>query len=205
MNPRLWLAYALLEVGLSLTPGPAVFTVIAQAVRHGARKSLWGNLGILCANLTYFALSAAGVGAFLAASPALYLLLRWGGIGYLAFTAIRLLAARPASAADVRAADGAPRALFLQGFATHLGNPKAIVFYVSFLAPFLDPAARWPVAGQIAAYAATTAAIEVPILAGYGLAAARGTRILPAGRLGLWQDRIAGGALLVVAAWLALR
>lgn len=205
VNPRLWLAYAVLEVGLSLTPGPAVFTVIAQAVRHGARKSIYGNLGILAANLTYFALSAAGVGAFLAASPRLYLVLRWGGIGYLAFTAVRLLSARAGGLGAVRAADAAPRALFLQGFATHLGNPKAIVFYVSFLAPFLDPTARWPVAGQIATYAATTATIEVPILVGYGLAAAHGTRLLPAGRIGLWQDRIAGGVLLLVCAWLALR
>jgi homoserine/homoserine lactone efflux protein len=205
VNPRLWLAYAILEVGLSLTPGPAVFTVIAQAVRHGARRSLYGNLGILSANLLYFALSALGVGAFLAASPRLYLVLRWGGIGYLAFTALRLLASHAGSLGAVRAADGTPRALFLQGFATHLGNPKAIVFYVSFLAPFLDTAAPWRPAAQIAAYAATTAAIEVPILVGYGVAAAQGTRLLPAGRLGLWQDRVAGGALLLVAAWLALR
>jgi homoserine/homoserine lactone efflux protein len=205
VNPRLWLAYALLEIGLSATPGPAVLTVIAQAVRHGARKSLWGNAGILCANLLYFGLSAAGVGAFLAASPRLYLVLRWAGIGYLAFTAVRLLAARPEEARAPRSAAGAPRALFLQGFATHMGNPKAIVFYVSFLAPFLDPAARWPAAAQLAGYAATTAAIEVPILALYGVAAARGSRFLPAGRVGLRQDRIAGAALLAVAAWLALR
>ncbi len=205
MNPRLWLAYALLEAGLSLTPGPAVFTVVAQGIRHGARRSLWGNLGILAANLAWFALSALGVGAVLAASPRLYLALRWGGIGYLGLTAVRLLASRAGQLAPVRSTDGARRALFLQGFATHLGNPKAIVFYVSFLAPFLDPAARWTIPAQVGAYAATTGAIEVPILAGYGVAAARGSRLLPAGRLGLWQDRIAGGALLVVAAWLALR
>ncbi len=58
---------------------------------------------------------------------------------------------------------------------------------------------------QIAAYAPTTAAIEVPILALYGLAAAHGTRVLPAGRVGPWQDRVAGGALPAVATWLALR
>jgi threonine/homoserine/homoserine lactone efflux protein len=50
-----------------------------------------------------------------------------------------------------------------------------------------------------------TATIEVPILAAYGLAAARGSRLLPAGRLGPWRERIAGGALLFVAGWLALR
>lgn len=174
-------------------------------MRHGWRKSFFGNLGITSGNLLYFALSAVGVGAFIAASPALYGTLRWGGIAYLAYTAARMLLARPSTSKRIEVADGRPRALYVQALATQLSNPKTIVFFVSFLAPFLDPAASWPIPAQIAIYAATTAALETPILFAYGVAASHGSRMLPEGKVGVWQDRIAGGALLTAAAWLALR
>lgn len=205
MNPELWLAYALLEIGLSFTPGPAVFTVIAQAVRHGWRRSFFGNAGILTGNLLFFALSALGVGAFLAASPRLHAVLRYAGIGYLALTAVKLLLARAGALGVVRVGGAGARELFAQGLATQLSNPKAIVFFVSFLAPFLDPAAPWPIPAQLVTYALTTAVLETPILLLYGVAAARGSALLPSGAVGLWQDRIAGACLLVAAAWLALR
>jgi len=205
VNPSLWLAYTVLEVGLSCTPGPAVFTVVSQGVRHGWRRSLWGALGICAANLVFFGLSALGVGAFIAASPRLHAFLRWGGIGYLALTALRLLLARQTALALVRSAEGRPAALFAQAVATQLSNPKAIVFFVSFLAPFLDTAAPWSIPAQIAVYAATTVVVELPILALYGLLAAHGGRYLPAGRQGQWQDRIAGACLLLASVWLAWR
>jgi homoserine/homoserine lactone efflux protein len=205
MNHRLWLAYTILEIGLCFTPGPAVLTVVSQAVRHGWRSSLWGALGISFANLIYFALSALGVGALVAASPRLYALVRWGGIAYLAYAAVRLGLSRPGSLGRIRSAEGRPGALFAQAVATQLSSPGAIAFFVSFIAPFLDLAAPWPVWAQMSVYAATTTATEIPVLAFYGFLAARGSSLLPDGRVGLLQDRIAGACLLAAAAWLALR
>jgi len=202
---RLWLAYALLDFWLCLTPGPAVMTVIGQGVRHGWRRAAFGAAGVSSANLLFFGLSALGVGAFLATSPRLYLALRWGGIGYLAYSAMRLLAARAGALAEVRAAEGQPGPLFRQGLAVQFSNPKAIVFFVSILAPFLDPSAAWSIPAQVGVLALTTTLTEFPILVGYAGAASRGSRLLPAGRLGQWQDRIAGACLLLVACWLALR
>jgi threonine/homoserine/homoserine lactone efflux protein len=205
MNLRLWLAYTVLEIGLCFTPGPAVFTVVSQSLRNGWRRSGFGALGIAAGNLFYFALSALGLGAFIATSPRVYAVLRWGGIAYLAYCAVRLLASRAGALGQVVSAEGRPAALFAQGLATQLSNPKAIVFFASFLAPFLDPGAAWSIPAQLAVFAVTTTASELPILLFYGWAASRGGALLPAGELGRWQDRIAGACLLVVAAWLGLR
>jgi len=205
VNLQLWLAYAVLDALLAATPGPAVVTVVSQGVRHGWRRAALGAAGISAANLLYFALSAAGVGAFIAASPRLLLTLRWGGIGYLAFTAVRLLLASSTALARVRVPDGRPRALFAQAAATQLGNPKAIIFFSSILTPFVDLGAAWPVPVQMAVFATTTTLTEFPLLVAYAWAASRGSRLLPQGRLGLWQDRVAGTCLLVVATWLGLR
>ncbi|MFT3915206.1 MAG: LysE family translocator [Anaeromyxobacteraceae bacterium] len=214
MNPSLWLGFLVLEVTLSLTPGPAVLTVASQGVRHGWRRAGYGALGIGVANLVYFGLSAAGLGAFLAASPRLLLALRACGLLYLAWTAVKLLGASagtfalsPSTGSSTvpRSEDRRARALFAQAVATQLSNPKAILFFAAFLAPFLDPAAPWPVAGQIGVYALTTFVTETPILVGYALAAERGSRWLPEGARGQWQDRIAGACLLCAVAWLGLR
>lgn len=205
MNPSLWLGFLALEVTLSLTPGPAVLTVASQGVRHGWRRAVYGALGIGAANLAYFGLSALGLGAFLAASPRLLLALRWGGLAYLAWTAVKLLRASAATFTLVRTEDRRARALFAQAVATQLSNPKAILFFAAFLAPFLDASAPWPIPAQVGVYAFTTFATETPILIGYAVAAERGSRWLPEGERGMWQDRIAGACLLGAVAWLALR
>jgi homoserine/homoserine lactone efflux protein len=205
MNLHLLIAYAVLEFWLCLTPGPAVLTVAGQGARHGWRMTAWGAAGICAANLVYFALSALGLGAFLAASPALFAVLRWGGIGYLAWSGVRLLAAKEGIGVAVRQVEGRPRALFMQAVSTQLGNPKAIIFFSSILAPFLDPHASWPIPAQLAVYALVTEVTEFPLLVLFAAAAARGSQLLPVGRAGLWQDRIAGASLVAVAGWLTLR
>jgi threonine/homoserine/homoserine lactone efflux protein len=205
MNHQLLVAYLVLEFWLCLTPGPAVLTVAGQGARHGWRMAAWGAAGICAANLVYFALSALGLGAFVAASPTTFAVLRWCGVGYLAWSGLRLLAAKETVGRAVRDVEGRPGALFLQAVSTQLGNPKAIIFFTSILAPFIDLQAPWPVPAQLAVYAVATEVTEFPILVLFAAAAARGSRLLPVGRAGLWQDRIAGLSLLGVATWLTLR
>jgi homoserine/homoserine lactone efflux protein len=202
MSFSLWLKYTILEIVLSLSPGPAVFTVIAQGIKHGGRKSIFGNLGICTGNGIYFLLSALGIGAMIAARPAIYQTLRWGGIAYLLYIAVRLLLARAESASSIRSAEGRPGALYRQAVITQLSNPKTIIFFVALLAPFIDPKKNVP--WQIFLYACTTMALEFPILLMYGYGAAHGSKLLPEGKVGLWQDRIAGLCLATAAAFLAL-
>jgi homoserine/homoserine lactone efflux protein len=202
MSLTLWLQYVVLEILLSLCPGPAVFTVIAQGIKHGGRKSIFGNLGICTGNGIYFLLSALGLGAMIAARPAIYLSLRWGGIAYLLYTAVRLLLAHAESASGIRAAEGRPGALYRQAVITQLSNPKTIIFFVALLAPFIDPKRNVP--WQIFILACTTMVFEFPILLMYGYGAAHGSKLLPEGKVGLWQDRIAGICLATAAVFLAL-
>lgn len=204
MNVELFAAYAVLSVVLALTPGPAVLTVFAQGLRHGWRRSVFGTLGVLACNAAYFVLSALGVSAFIAASPRLFAVLKWGGIAFLAWTAVRTLLAKPREDQSVVDRGGRPRALFLQSLVTQLANPWTIFFFASFLAPFVDPHAPWPPAAQVAVYAITGLVLEMPILVGYGIAGAQGARLLGS-RAMAWEGRIAGVCLLAAAVWLALR
>lgn len=194
-----WL-YVATEAALSLSPGPAVLLVIAYALSRGARLALSAALGILTANVLYFALSAAGVGAALAAAPLVFTLLRWAGACYLVFIGIGALLGRPSpltlSTANARAPR--PAAIFAHGFALQLANPKTLIFFVAILPQFVDP--RLPAGAQMLWLAAGSVVPEFFILAGYALLAARAGRLATDARFARRIERVAGALLLVVAA-----
>src|SRR5690242_19986356 len=141
MTPATWWLFASMEFVMCLTPGPAVLYVISSGLRAGARRSLFSNLGILAANAVYFALSATGVGALLAANYNLFLAIKWIGAAYLMIIGLRAIFGK---SEIVKAAAEKPQAvaglrLFRDGFILQASNPKAIVFFSALLPQFLAP------------------------------------------------------------------
>jgi len=192
-----WL-YVLTETALSLSPGPAVMLVIAYGLSQGARRSLPATLGILAANGFYFALSATGLGAALAASPPFFVAVKWIGAAYLVSLGLRALFGRPSPITVSRPPDAAQsmRAVFGSGLTLQLGNPKTLIFFVAILPQFVDP--RLPIGAQMLWLAAGSVLPEFLILLGYGYLASRLTPIATDPRYARWTDR--GAGLLVLAA-----
>jgi threonine/homoserine/homoserine lactone efflux protein len=194
-----WL-YVATEAALSLSPGPAVMLVIAYGLAQGARRSVWASLGILSANGLYFALSATGLGALLAASETFFQAIKWAGAAYLVYLGLSALLGRPSPITVSRpAARGvSPRAIYLSGLTLQLANPKTLVFFAAILPQFVDP--RLPIGAQMAWLAAGSVIPEFFILAGYGFAASRAARLATDPRFGRITDRVAGLLVLGAAA-----
>jgi threonine/homoserine/homoserine lactone efflux protein len=142
-----------------LTPGPAVLFVLSLSLTAGARAASRGIGGILTANAAYFALAATGVGAVLLASWNLFVVLKWLGAAYLAWTGLRMLLARPrhapAASEELETSSRVERP-FLAGLVTQGANPSAIAFFVALLPQFVDPGA--PIARQMAILGVTCSA-----------------------------------------------
>jgi homoserine/homoserine lactone efflux protein len=193
---RTWALFALTETALCFTPGVAVLYVIGSALRHGARASVASNLGILAGNAIYFALSAAGLGALLLASHALFSAVRWAGAAYLVVLGAQALLRR-GSVADpepVAAAEPPSRGrLFGRGVALQLANPKTLLFFVALLPQFIDP--RDSLAAQVGVLGASSVAIEFCVLAFYGWAAGAAADRLQSLRWRRRLDVISGGFL----------
>jgi threonine/homoserine/homoserine lactone efflux protein len=191
------LFFAAMELVLCLTPGPAVLTVVSQAVQKGFRRSMGGAAGILTGNTIYFALSAAGLGALLVASRTVFEVIKYCGAGYLVLLGVKMVFVAPPPQTD-----GAPRETgrpFLEGLVVQLANPKAIVFFTALLPQFIDP--HGPVTLQFAVLGLVSILIELPVLAMYALVADRG-RVVYA-RHSRVIERIAGGCLVAAGAKLA--
>jgi homoserine/homoserine lactone efflux protein len=205
MRLDLWLVFLVTETVLSLTPGPAVLLIIAEALRSGTRAALWSIVGILAGNTVYFVLSATTLGALLLASYDLFFLIKWVGAAYLVFLGLRALFA-PGPDVTVAVVEGQPgrRALgaFGTGFVTQISNPKAIVFFASILPQFIDT--REPLAPQVAILALTSVVAEFFVLAGYGLVAGRGAQLARDPRYARLTTRISGTVLVMAGCGLAL-
>ena len=91
MTLKTWLLFLVMETALSLSPGPAVFYVVAQGVRGGLRRTLPAAAGILSANAIYFALSATSLGALIATSGRFFVIAKWLGAAYLIYLGIKSL------------------------------------------------------------------------------------------------------------------
>jgi homoserine/homoserine lactone efflux protein len=206
MNLSIWLAFFITATVAAFVPGPAVLYVVGQGMRHGARKALAANLGILSGNAIWFAASAIGLAALVAVAAPVFNAIRWLGVVYLAW--LGLCAWRDAlrGSGDMhRIAASVPGTLRMwrQGVLLQLANPKAILFFTALLPQFVDT--THAIAPQIGILAATSISSELVVLVFYGWLAARGGALLVARpRLARATDAAAGTCLIGAGIGLAL-
>ena len=206
MNFSIWLAFFITATAASFVPGPAVLYVVGQGMRHGARKAIAANLGILSGNAIWFAASAIGLASLVAFAAPAFNAIRWLGVLYLLWLGISAWRdALRRTDATQRIAPSVPGAfrMWRQGVLLQLANPKAILFFTALLPQFVDPARA--IAPQILVLAATSIVCEFFVLAGYAWLAARGGALLIARpRLARATDAAAGSCLIGAGIGLAL-
>ncbi|WP_184708556.1 LysE family translocator [Rhizobium lusitanum] len=196
------LLFASTVLPLICTPGPDMLFVASQAMSGGAGAGLRSTAGICTGYLVHSTLAALGVAAIIAASPGLFMLLRWLGIAYLAYLAARLLissmkAGTSAPARAVAAADALRR-----GFLTAVLNPKGMMIYFAILPQFISHA------GNIALQAALLSAVFIGLCGVFYaclslVLTSFSSRTVVSDRRRRWIEGIAGGLLLIAAGRLA--
>jgi homoserine/homoserine lactone efflux protein len=191
---ELWLAFVATEGLLCVTPGPAVLMVIAQGLRRGVPAGLSATLGILAGNTFYFALSATSLGALIAASYEMFLVVKWVGAAYLIWLGIAMFRGRSSPLSVDPARPARLLRVFAYGVALQLANPKALLFFVALLPQFIDPAQR--VMPQIVILGVTSVVLEFLALLAYSVAASRCSVVVMRSRFARMTDRVAGSCLI---------
>lgn len=137
------LAFALISLGMVLTPGPNMVYLISRSIAQGPAAGLISLAGVALGFVFYMVCAALGITALVIAVPYAYDALRLAGAAYLlylAWQAVKPGGRSPFQVLQVRdlPKDG-PRKLFLMGLLTNLLNPKAAVLYLSLLPQFISP------------------------------------------------------------------
>jgi RhtB (resistance to homoserine/threonine) family protein len=126
-----------------LAPGPDILYVLSRSMSGGRRVGLVSALGISFGEIAHTVLAVLGLAAILQASIAAFLVMKWLGAVYLIYLGFRTLCERN----EIAFQHPNPARLwtvFRQGLLTNLFNPKAILFYVTFLPQFVNPAREHP-------------------------------------------------------------
>ena len=134
------LTFALVALGMVLTPGPNMVYLISRSISQGRRAGLISLGGVALGFVFYMLCAAFGITALVMAVPYAYDALRISGAVYLLYLAWQ--AVKPGGRSPFQLRDlpvDGPARLFGMGFLTNLLNPKIAVMYLSLLPQFIDP------------------------------------------------------------------
>lgn len=192
MSFDLWLTYIAAFAILSIIPGPSVLLVVGQALTRGTTAAFMCILGNLLAGVVLMVLSLMGVGAILAASITLFVMLKWAGVFYMAYLGYCQIkdARNPDAIEQPALAKNSLKAGFLAGIL----NPKSIIFYMAFLTQFMDPNGDQLL--QFAVMICTSTVVITLVLTGYVLMAARARKAFQSGKARKAFGYTGGGFLL---------
>lgn len=139
MSLEIWIAFAIAAEIILIIPGPTIILVVSQAIAHGRSSVIPLVAGVLAGDFTAMTLSLLGLGAVLAASATLFVILKWIGALYLIYLGIKLWRTAPENGTVPGAArDVSPGALFKGAYIVTALNPKSIAFFVAFLPQFIN-------------------------------------------------------------------
>jgi threonine/homoserine/homoserine lactone efflux protein len=151
--------------------------------------------GVTLGDFTAMTLSLLGLGAVLAASAALFTILKWIGALYLIYLGIKLWRRDP-NQQDLQSLPAAvsSRRLFASAYVVTALNPKSIVFFVAFLPQFVNH--RAPIVFQLIALGVTFLILAALNASMYGLFAGRMRDVLKKKAARRWFNRCGGSALI---------
>ncbi len=173
-----WLAFFVACWVISLSPGAGAIASMSSGLQYGFWRGYWNAIGLQFALALQIAVVAAGVGAVLATSALAFSLIKWFGVAYLLWLALKQWQAVPSMLDDSAAPRpiGRPLTLMLRGFVVNASNPKAIVFILAVLPQFLDP--QRDLVLQYLHMGVTMVAVDLIVMAGYTGLASRVLRLL---------------------------
>jgi len=188
---------------MSFTPGPNTTMSTALAANHGLRRT-WHFIVAVPTGWTLMMVACGlGLGALVLAMPALNLVVRTLGIGYLLWMAWRLAGARTLAQAD----GSRLNVTFWQGVAMQFVNIKAWMLALALAAGWVTSAAGHPSSNPLQRLAIVCGVMALFALASnltYALVGSLLRQWLAANARLLWFNRAMALLLVATAVWMAL-
>jgi len=178
MELHTWLGFLAACWIISLSPGAGAIASMSCGLQYGFARGYWNALGLQLGLILQIIIIAAGLGAVLATSATAFTLIKWFGVFYLVYLAVKQWRALPMDiSADVAVRPlGNPLSLVLKGFLVNVSNPKALVFMLAVLPQFINP--QEPLLAQYGTITATMVTVDLLVMAGYTGLASKVLRLL---------------------------
>ncbi|MFL1499839.1 LysE family transporter [Pseudomonas sp. O64] len=198
-----WLAFFVASWIISLSPGAGAIASMSSGLQYGFLRGYWNAIGLQLGLAMQIAVVAGGLGAILAASSTAFYAIKWFGVGYLVYLAIKQWRALPMDMSEDAAIRpiGKPMAMMFRGFLVNASNPKALVFMLAVLPQFVNPQA--PLLIQYLILGATMISVDMIVMAGYTGLASKVLRMLRTPKQQKRMNRTFAGLFVGAAGFLA--
>lgn len=205
MDLHVWLAFLVASCVIAVSPGSGAVLSMSHGLSYGVRRTTATIVGLQLGLAVILLVAGLGVGAVLTASATAFTVIKVVGACYLLWLGWRQWRAPVAPAqGDARQASAEPDLTasqrVLRGFLTNVTNPKGIVFMAAVLPQFIQPTR--PLWLQLLVLLATTVMVDVTVMHGYAWLAARLQGVLRSVRARRAQNRVFGGVLMAMGAFL---
>jgi homoserine/homoserine lactone efflux protein len=150
------------------------------------------------------ALVAAGLGAVVTNSIVAFNVIKWIGVAYLVYLAVRQWRTATVDLREKvgKTMDGGRLSLVVRGFLVNATNPKGLVFFLAVLPQFVVPTA--PLMPQYLAIGATMVAVDLIVMGLYTALSVRLLRWMHTPRKQSMVNRVFSGLFATAAVVLAL-
>eukprot|EP00913_Durusdinium_trenchii_P008192 g7689.t1 len=187
------LTFAAAFLFFAASPGPDNMTIVARALTQGPWTGIAYGAGTCTGILLFLALAVLGLSALASETGPVMALLRYGGALYLVWTGIKLWTAAPVLPGSLGKAKAGVTTAYLSGVILNLGNPKMPLFYIALLP---NVAGNDLTASQGMILAAVIVAVEILVVGGHVLLAARARRALASPAVVRRVNRSAGAVMI---------
>lgn len=149
-----YVTYLIGAVFIILLPGPNSLYVLALSAQQGSRIGWTAVFGVLIGDSLLILATALGAVTILTAYPAIFMFIKYAGAAYLIYIGYNLITGAIKSwrqlddqnlqkELEIKKTTGGKA--FRKALLVSLLNPKAILFFLSFFAQFVDPTYAQPV------------------------------------------------------------
>jgi threonine/homoserine/homoserine lactone efflux protein len=205
----LFLSYLVAALIVIAAPGPDSLNSLAIGLARGRREGVAYALGVGVGCLVHTLWAMLGISAVVAASAALFNVIKWIGVAYLVWLGVQALRSRGGTLVGAESAPdaqtrGNAALRFRQGVLTNALNPKVMLFFLAFLPQFVDPQRGAAVIWQLGLMGLTFTIVTALAYSALAWSAGSvGVRLARQPRIALWLERATGAVFLLMAARLA--
>lgn len=138
-----YFGFLLAGILLNLTPGADTMYILTRSIAQGKKAGIYSVLGIATGIFVHTLFASFGLSVLLAQSAIAFTIVKYLGVGYLVYLGIKMLIEKndifENETQKVQQTD--LRKIYFQGMMTNVLNPKVVLFFLSFLPQFINPAA----------------------------------------------------------------
>lgn len=194
-------AFALSSVVLSLSPGPSNLYIMACTLGTGTKGGVCAALGMASGSIIYSMGTAFGLASLVKYYPALFLLIKLAGAGYLLYLGIQTW--RYAASPHLRKPlSQKPKTIMRTSLLVELTNPKTALFFIAFIPQFIQPDSQFVTAQFIVLgllYSAIAFASDLTVV---GLSQQLGKWLNQHPKAAIGQEKAAGGILICLGSYI---